>query len=106
VRHAHLKSRVVPATISLILSVLLMIAIVSQVRFRWREPEITPTAQAEHSTTGKAAREAGARLSPTDQKLSIEPKPVGPKPVQPADHPAPGSRVHTGNGLATIIARN
>ena len=88
--HAHPKSRVVPATISLILSVLLVIAIVSQVRFRWRDPEITPTAQAEHSTTGKAAREAGARLSPTDQKLSIEPNPAGPKPVQPADHPAPG----------------
>jgi hypothetical protein len=43
-----------------------------------------------YSTPGKAARDAGARLSPTDPKLSVEPDPVGPKPVQPADHPAPG----------------
>jgi hypothetical protein len=76
--------------ISLAVSALLVIAIIFQVRFRWNEPEVKPTAQAEHSTTGQAARSAGAQLSPTDPKLSLEPAPVGPKPVQPADRPAPG----------------
>jgi hypothetical protein len=78
------------AMIALAVSVVLVIAIIFQVRFRWNEAEVKPTEQAEHSTTGQAARSAGARLSPTDPKLSVEPAPAGPKPVQPADRPAPG----------------
>jgi hypothetical protein len=81
--------RVVPATIALIVSVVFVYAIYLQVRFRWEDPEITTTEQAKRSTTGMAVRSAGAQLSPTEQKLSIEPH--APKTFQPADHPAPES---------------
>jgi hypothetical protein len=79
--------RAVPATIALIASVLLVIVCTFLVRNRFLDPEIKTTEQAEHSTTGKVARRAGAQLSPTQPKLSVEP--ATPKTEQPADHPAP-----------------
>jgi hypothetical protein len=85
----HRPDRFVLATSSLIVSVVLATAIFFLVRDRWNDPEVKATEQAEYSTTGASARNAGARLSPTDPKLAIEPAPVGPKPVQPADRPAP-----------------
>ena len=71
----------------IIVAAMLMFVIYFQVRDRFRDPEIKTTEQAEHSTTGMAARNAGARLLPTDPKLSVEPE--EPKTYQPADHPAP-----------------
>jgi hypothetical protein len=79
--------RVVPATISLIASVLLIVVCAFLVSNRFRDPEIKTAEQAEHSTTGIVARRAGAQLSPTQPKLAVEP--AGPKTEQPADHPAP-----------------
>jgi hypothetical protein len=81
--------RVVPATIMIIVAALLVYMAYLQVRDRWRDPEIKTTEQAEHSTTGIAVRNAGAQLSPTEPKLSVEPD--VPKAAQPADHPAPES---------------
>jgi hypothetical protein len=68
---------------------LLVIVCVLLVRDRWRDPEIKTTEQARQSTTGMAVRNAGAQLSPTEPKLSVEP--AEPKTAQPADHPAPES---------------
>jgi hypothetical protein len=85
----HRPERFRLAMISLVISVALAIAIIFQVRDRWNQPEVKTTTEAEHSTTGAVVRDAGARLSPTDPKLSIEPTPAGPKPVQPADRPEP-----------------
>ena len=85
----HRPDRYVLATISLAVSVVLATAIIFLVADRWHDPEIKATEQAEYSTTGTAARNAGARLSPTDPKLTIEPTTGAPKPVQPADRPAP-----------------
>ena len=71
--------------------VALAIAIVSVallamlVRDRWHPPEIKSADAARHSMTGAAARAAGAQILPTDPKLMVEPKPVGPKPAQPAN---------------------
>lgn len=79
--------RVVPATVMIIVSAVLVFAIYFQVRDRFRDPEIKTTAQAEQSTTGAAVHDAGAQLSPTEPKLAVEPD--VPKTVQPADHPAP-----------------
>jgi len=79
--------RVIPATISVIVAVLLMIGCAYLISDRFRNPQIRTTEQAEHSTTGKVARRAGAQLSPTKPKLSGEP--ATPKTEQPADHPAP-----------------
>jgi hypothetical protein len=79
--------RVIPATISVIVAVLLMIGCAFLIIDRFRDPQIKTTEQAEHSTTGRVARDAGAHLSPTEPKLSVEP--ATPKTEQPADHPAP-----------------
>ena len=83
-RHPH---RVIPAIISLVVSVLLAIVCISLIRDRWHDPVIKTTEQASDSTTGMAARNAGAQLSPTEPKLTVEPD--QPKVAQPADHPAP-----------------
>jgi hypothetical protein len=82
-------NRLVAATISLIISALLVVVCVSLVRDRWRDPEIKSTEQANNSTTGMVVRGTGATLSPTEPKLSVEPD--VPKVAQPADHPAPES---------------
>lgn len=81
----HPPNRVVPATISFVLSVLFVIAIVFMIHGRWSHPEVKSAEQAEHSTTGMAARNAGARVVPSEPKLSVEPAPSGPSPVQPAE---------------------
>jgi hypothetical protein len=79
--------RVIPAAISVIVAVLLMVGCAYLISDRFRDPQIKTTEQAERSTTGNAVRRAGAQLSPTEPKLSVEP--AKPKTEQPADHPAP-----------------
>jgi hypothetical protein len=85
VNHDRRIERAVPATISFVLSVVCVIAIVFLVRDRWNHPDIKPPEQAEQTTTGNATRRAGAKLVPAEPKLKVEPSPVGPTPVQPAN---------------------
>jgi hypothetical protein len=66
-------SRVVPATVMIIVSAMLVIGCAYIVSDRFLDPQIKTTEQAEHLTTGTAARRAGAQLSPTQPKLSVEP---------------------------------
>jgi hypothetical protein len=54
----------------------------------WNKPEVQPATVANYSTTGEAARAAGAKVMPTEPKLQLEPDPPGPDPVHPAN-PAP-----------------
>jgi hypothetical protein len=51
----------------------------------WNKPNMKPAEMAMYSTTGEAARAAGAMVTPTEPKLSLEPVPPGPKPVQPGN---------------------
>jgi len=51
----------------------------------WSEPKVQPAATANHTTTGEAARSAGAKVTPTEPRAPIEPVPPGPEPVQPAN---------------------
>ncbi len=62
-----------------------IVVLTLQIRDRWHSPEIKSTNQAEHTTTGQAARSAGARMLPTDPKLTVEPAPASPNPAQPAN---------------------
>jgi hypothetical protein len=78
--------RIVSASVMAIISAALVFVLYLQVRDRFRDPEIKTTEQAKHSTTGMAVHDAGAQLSPTEQKLSVEPE--TPKTFQPADHPS------------------
>lgn len=72
------------AMISLVIALVCMALLVTQVRYSWRTPEVKTAAEAQHTTTGQAAREAGARISQTEPKPAVEPTPAGPKPAQPA----------------------
>jgi hypothetical protein len=74
------------ALISLAIAFVCAVVLVTQVRDRWHSPEVKTAAEAQLTTTGQAARAAGARISQTDPKPAVEPDPAGPKPAQPA-HP-------------------
>ncbi len=72
------------AMISLVIALACAAVLVVQVRDRWNTPEIKTAAEAQTTTTGQAARAAGARISQTEPRPPLEPTPVGPKPAQPA----------------------
>lgn len=54
----------------------------------WSKPKVQHPVVANYSTTGEAARAAGARVLPTEPRLEVEPEPPMPKPVHPTN-PAP-----------------
>lgn len=51
----------------------------------WNKPKVETAAMAHYSTTGEAARAAGAIVVPTEPKSQLEPDAPGPKPVHPAN---------------------
>ena len=83
-REAAQNRRTRPVMIAVAVALVCVVTLVILVRDRWHSPEIKPAEQARASTTGKVARAAGAIVLSTDPKLSIEPKPAGPKQAQPA----------------------
>jgi hypothetical protein len=54
----------------------------------WNKPKGQPAFVASYSSTGEAARAAGAQITPTEPKLRVEPEPPVPKPIHPV-RPAP-----------------
>ena len=54
----------------------------------WNKPKVQPASVAGSSSTGEAARAAGAQVMPTEPRLQVEPEPAVPKPVHPVN-PAP-----------------
>ncbi len=51
----------------------------------WNKPKVQHPVVANYSTTGEAARAAGAQVMPTERRLEVEPDPPMPKPVHPAN---------------------
>ena len=49
------------------------------------KPKVQPAAEARYSTTGDAARAAGAQVMPTEPRPQLEPDAPGPEPVHPAN---------------------
>ncbi|WP_407180330.1 hypothetical protein [Bradyrhizobium sp. STM 3562] len=78
-------SRRVPAIIAIVVAVVCVGLLALLVRDRWNRPQVKPPSVAESTTTGQAARSAGADVLPSDRKLSVEPTPAAPPPVQPAN---------------------
>jgi hypothetical protein len=74
------------ALLSLAIAFICAVVLVMQVRDRWNSPEVKTAAEAQHTTTGQAARQAGATISQSEPTPAVEPDPAGPKPAQPA-HP-------------------
>ena len=54
----------------------------------WTKPKVQHPTVANYSTTGEAARAAGAHVLPTEPRLEVEPEPPMPKPIHPTN-PAP-----------------
>ena len=54
----------------------------------WNKPKGQPAFMASYSSTGEAARAAGAHISRLNRSLRVEPEPPMPKPVHPVN-PAP-----------------
>jgi hypothetical protein len=78
-------NRIGLALISLAIALVCGFVLVMQVRDRWSSPEVKTAAEAKTTTTGQAARAAGARISQSEPKPTVEPAPSGPKPAQPAN---------------------
>jgi hypothetical protein len=55
----------------------------------WNKPKMQPTFMTSYSSTGEAARAAGAKVMPTEPKLQVEPEPPVPKPVHPVNPTPP-----------------
>ena len=73
------------AAVSLAVAIVCVGALVLLVRDRWNRPDVKTAEQARYATTGQAAGAAGARVLPTDPKLTVEPASAGPNPAQPAN---------------------
>jgi hypothetical protein len=55
----------------------------------WNKPRVRTATMANYTTTGEAARAAGATVVTTEPKLQLEPVAPGPKPVHPANPDIP-----------------
>lgn len=73
------------AAIAAAIAIACIVVLILEIRDRWEPPEIKSADQAENATTRQAARVAGAKVLPTDPKLSVEPTQAGPKQAQPAN---------------------
>ena len=78
-------NRLGPAIVAVAIALVCMAFLVLLVRDRWNRPDVKPPEVAQSTTTGQAANSAGAKMLPTEPKLTVEPKPAAPPPVQPAN---------------------
>jgi len=86
----HLKrSGGAPLLVAIAIAVFGVFGIVIVDHGPWSKPKVQPAVITNYSTTGEAARAAGAKVTPTEPTLQIEPDPPGPNPVHPVN---PGPR--------------
>jgi type IV secretory pathway VirB10-like protein len=78
-------SRLGPAIVAVAVALVCVTFLVLLVRDRWIRPDVKPPELAQSTATGQAANSAGAKVMPTEPKLTVEPKPAAPPPVQPAN---------------------
>jgi hypothetical protein len=80
-----MRSGGTPLVVAIAVAVIGMLSILIVDYGPWNKPKVQPAVIAHYSTTGEAARAAGAKVMPTEPRLQVEPDPSGPKPVHPAD---------------------
>jgi len=80
-----MRSGGTPLAVAIAVAVIGMLSILIVDYGPWNKPKVQPAVIAHYSTTGEAARAAGAKVMPTEPRLQVEPDPSGPKPVHPAD---------------------
>jgi hypothetical protein len=87
----HSKRRIRgPLLIAIAVAVFGVLAMLIVDHGPWSRPHLQAAEMANYSTTGAAAQSAGATVTLTSPKSSLEPIAPGPKPAQPAI-PAPGA---------------
>jgi hypothetical protein len=77
-----------PLVVAMIVAVLGILGMLVVDHGPWSKPKVHTASVANYSTTGEAARAAGATVVPTEPKPRFEPDAPGPEPVHPAN-PAP-----------------
>ena len=80
-----MRSGGTPLVVAIAVAVIGMLSILIVDYGPWNKPKVQPAVIAHYSTTGEAARAAGAKVMPTEPRLQVEPDPSGPKPVHPVD---------------------
>jgi hypothetical protein len=79
----------VPLAVAIAIAILGVLGILIVDHGPWNKPKVQTAAVANYSTTGEAARAAGATVMPTEPKPRLEPDVPGPKPVHPANPATP-----------------
>src|SRR5687767_5850435 len=77
-----------PLVVAIAIAILGVLGILIVDHGPWNKPHVKTAVVANTTTTGEAARDAGATVMPTEPKRQLEPDAPGPKPVHPAN-PAP-----------------
>ena len=77
-----------PLKVAIVVAILGVLGMLIVDHGPWNKPKAQPAFMANYSSTGEAARAAGAKVMPTESKLQVEPEPPMPKPVHPVN-PAP-----------------
>jgi hypothetical protein len=77
-----------PLKVAIAVAVVGVLGMLISLHGSWNKPKGQPAFMASYSSTGEAARAAGAQITPTEPKLRVEPEPPVPKPVHPVN-PAP-----------------
>jgi hypothetical protein len=78
-----------PAAIATVVAVFGVLAMLVVDHGPWSRPQVQTADIVNYTTTGAAARAAGASVTPTAPKPELEPTAPGPKPAQPANPAAP-----------------
>jgi hypothetical protein len=78
-----------PAKIALAVAIFGVVAMLVVDHGPWSKPKVQTAEVHNYTTTGEAARAAGATITQTAPPLALEPDAPGPKPVQPANPETP-----------------
>jgi hypothetical protein len=78
-----------PLVVAIVVAVLGILGMLIVDHGPWNKPKIHTAAVANYSTTGEAARAAGATVMSTEPNAQLEPDAPGPKPVHPANPATP-----------------
>lgn len=73
-----------PLVVAIVIAILGILGILIVDYGPWNKPHLKTAEVANTTTTGDAARDAGATVIPTEPKRRLEPDVPGPEPVQPA----------------------
>jgi hypothetical protein len=74
-----------PLKVAIAVAVLGVFGLLIVDRGPWNRPKVQPADMANYSSTGEAARAAGATVMPTEPSLQVEPVPLVPRPVHPVN---------------------